>query len=628
MKSVETQIQELQQAIAAFESQRATLGDAAIDAAVAGLRQKLQALSGSSGEAAPLVGQLQYIEQVGLIQLAKLEPELEYLFRHALVQDAAYYSLLKQDRRHMHRQVARTLERLYLDRREELAPALAHHFLEAGDDAKAIEYSRLAAELAMARFANGEAEAHYRAALTLAAPGPGRAALLDGLGRAVHRQGRFAEATRLWREAITLYRAEHDFNHAARLYARIGRTAWQAGDVRSNLDVALEGLAALDGAPASEGMAALLNEAGRAAYFNGRVEDALDYCQRALAMIQAQGSGEVEADTLITWGLLPQPPDEDRLDALRRAADMAEANGWLQVAHRALNNLGVMVFVQLDDLRGAREYYRRAMQVARRRGATVDEAWTMGNLIACTISLGELHATEALLDDLRQRLTVLGHQPGVEAEYLSWRAWFHRCRAEWEQALQVEDLLPQLEAAGDLQILSRLYSGLADMWLERGNLVEAERRIRQALDVFDLGGRGNRVAVCAQLAAALARQGRHDEADQVLAEAVHIAGEPPLPASERGLALTSGQVAAARGDWQAALEAYQRATELQARGGHLWLRAQTLCEMAEVCAQRGEEGDRQRASALLRDAQAQLETMGAPRYVEMIGARLAALEGR
>ena len=65
------------------------------------------------------------LEASGLIQVAAVQPELEYLFRHALVQDAAYSSLLKQDRRTLHRLAAETLLTLYPDRRRELAAVIA-----------------------------------------------------------------------------------------------------------------------------------------------------------------------------------------------------------------------------------------------------------------------------------------------------------------------------------------------------------------------------------------------------------------------------------------------------------------------------------------------------------------------
>lgn len=101
------------------------------------------------------------LEASGLVQVAALEPELEYLFRHALVQDAAYSSLLKQDRRTLHRVAAETLLTLYPDRRRELAAVIALHFERAGDPTAAVEHLVVAGEHALERFANREALAFF-----------------------------------------------------------------------------------------------------------------------------------------------------------------------------------------------------------------------------------------------------------------------------------------------------------------------------------------------------------------------------------------------------------------------------------------------------------------------------------
>jgi len=101
------------------------------------------------------------LEASGLVQVAALEPELEYLFRHALVQDAAYSSLLKQDRRALHRLAADTLLTLYPERRAELAAVIAMHFERAGDPAAAVEHLVVAGEHALERFANREALAFF-----------------------------------------------------------------------------------------------------------------------------------------------------------------------------------------------------------------------------------------------------------------------------------------------------------------------------------------------------------------------------------------------------------------------------------------------------------------------------------
>ncbi|MGH2498885.1 MAG: hypothetical protein ACRDF0_02140, partial [Candidatus Limnocylindria bacterium] len=104
------------------------------------------------------------LEASGLIELAALQPELEYLFRHVLVQDAAYASLLKQERRLLHVRVAEALEELYPDRRAELAAMLALHLEQAGELERAATYFVQAGDHAAGRFANREARAFFERA--------------------------------------------------------------------------------------------------------------------------------------------------------------------------------------------------------------------------------------------------------------------------------------------------------------------------------------------------------------------------------------------------------------------------------------------------------------------------------
>lgn len=101
------------------------------------------------------------LEASGLIRVAVVQPELEYLFRHALVQDAAYSSLLKQDRRTLHRAAAESLLALYPERRREIAGVIAMHFDQAGDPASAAEHFVVAGDHALERFAQREAVSFY-----------------------------------------------------------------------------------------------------------------------------------------------------------------------------------------------------------------------------------------------------------------------------------------------------------------------------------------------------------------------------------------------------------------------------------------------------------------------------------
>ena len=116
-----------------------------------------------------LAGQMTALESSGLIHMAQLQPEVEYLFRHALIQETAYNSLVKADRRILHQAVGESLERLHPARlaSAELAPRLAHHFAEAGDDARALRYYTLAGRAAAEVYANAEAIHHFGRALEI-----------------------------------------------------------------------------------------------------------------------------------------------------------------------------------------------------------------------------------------------------------------------------------------------------------------------------------------------------------------------------------------------------------------------------------------------------------------------------
>jgi len=101
--------------------------------------------------------ELDLLQSADLIRLASADPDLQYIFRHALLQDAAYNLLLRGERHGLHREVGTVLERVYPDRQDELAAVLAYHFEQAEAWDRAVPYLILAGNQALKRFANREA---------------------------------------------------------------------------------------------------------------------------------------------------------------------------------------------------------------------------------------------------------------------------------------------------------------------------------------------------------------------------------------------------------------------------------------------------------------------------------------
>lgn len=159
-----------------------------------------------------LPSHLTALENLGLVTPAAGAGR--YLFRHALIQDAAYGSLLKADRRTLHLVVGETLERLYAGHLHapELTPQLARHFDEAQEPGRALKYYTLAGDTAAEHYATLEASEHYAHAITLAVaqtplPGEQLDYLYTRLGRMLEVAGRYAEAGERYRELLALAQA-------------------------------------------------------------------------------------------------------------------------------------------------------------------------------------------------------------------------------------------------------------------------------------------------------------------------------------------------------------------------------------------------------------------------------------
>jgi predicted ATPase/class 3 adenylate cyclase len=129
-------------------------------------------LPGSSAPNSSLLNQLNMLESLGLLKIAQVVPELEYNFRHAMVHEVTYYSLVKRDRQILHLAVGEALEHLYPDRLVEFAPTLGLHFEEGKDYEKAVKYLSMAGDQAAGQYANQEAWMFYSRALKTFAKQP------------------------------------------------------------------------------------------------------------------------------------------------------------------------------------------------------------------------------------------------------------------------------------------------------------------------------------------------------------------------------------------------------------------------------------------------------------------------
>jgi class 3 adenylate cyclase/predicted ATPase len=111
--------------------------------------------------------ELQRLVEAELLYQRGLPPQATYVFKHALIQDAAYQSLLRSARQQQHQHIAEVVEARFPEICEAQPELLAHHYTEAGCSAHAIPYWQRAGQRAIERSANVEAIAHLRKGLDI-----------------------------------------------------------------------------------------------------------------------------------------------------------------------------------------------------------------------------------------------------------------------------------------------------------------------------------------------------------------------------------------------------------------------------------------------------------------------------
>ena len=176
---------------------------------------------------AELASALDRLVEAGLLFRQGVPPHTTYLFKHALVQDAAYGTLLRAKRQELHARIADVLEEKFPETTATQPEILARHCSEAGLTRRAIAYWQRAGERAAQRSANVEAIAHFKRGLDLIEASPDAAghaeeelALLIALGPVLMatRSSAAPEVSRLYSRARAL---AQQLGRSAELYTAL-----------------------------------------------------------------------------------------------------------------------------------------------------------------------------------------------------------------------------------------------------------------------------------------------------------------------------------------------------------------------------------------------------------------------
>ena len=284
-----------------------------------------------------LQASLDRLADADLLFVEGAPPEAKYRFKHALIQDAAYESLLKSRRQALHRRAAEALR----DANAE-PEAIAHHFTEAGHDDLAIEYWGKAGDLALRRSAFKEAIAHLGKAIemTEALAGAGEKQGLGGglklqvsYGNAMFAARGFAapETTAAFERARELAGAEADSAERYSITFGLWAGSYVRGELGAMRELSQAFLRDCASRPNSPEAGVAQRILGVTKSFAGEFDEARVHLEKALAIFESEQDDDLAfrfgidagVAAMIHAAMIYWPLGE--VDLARRSADAMAA---------------------------------------------------------------------------------------------------------------------------------------------------------------------------------------------------------------------------------------------------------------------------------------------------------------
>jgi class 3 adenylate cyclase/tetratricopeptide (TPR) repeat protein len=477
------------------------------------------------------LGTLTYEE---LVRERARDPELEYIFKHALTQEAAYELLLIRRRKELHRRAGAVLERLYEGRTDERAAMLAHHFWVGEDWVRAAGYSMRAGARARMVYALSEALDHYERACQamdkLAGAPPGK--LIDAIiawTEVAYKLKRYQETLPRLTRAEQIARELNDKPRLALALHWIGAVHLAVGSPSRAIPALAEN-AQLADEIGDERLSVVPRFFTAMAMADSDPRSAVAQLEHVIDLARVLQDEEIEAHTLaikaVAHGRLGEfvQAQED----LRRALEVAiRSNSAVKEAEADF--LSALVYLDMGDLQRGLEHSQRGAQ--RAQAANAMECAVAG---FCYVGLGNLRT-----QDWPKALTAFGEAlrlsefSGLEDVNNQVRAGLAIAQFFSGRIEAIDDMkkaLTNAQALGDAYTAAFLSQYLGEAYTRLGEFEQAGSYLNTALEHYRRNDmRPYLVRALQSLVYWYEQQGRSAEAEQARAEARQLMAELPLP---------------------------------------------------------------------------------------------------
>jgi len=306
--------------------------------------------------------------------------EIFYIFKHALLRDAAYEMQLGARLRDLHKAAAAAMEKLYEGDETRYAD-VAYHYERAEVPAKAEEYLRKAADYAKNEYKNEEALALYERLLTYLGADEARFEVGDKRAEILMLVGRWDEAERLSRDNLKLARALARPTFIATAEARWGTLLRQKGSLDDALPLLENAYRTFDELGDLQPLARTLNGIGIVHYIKGDYDEAVRRWREQIHISEKGDDqvGVIDALQCLGNAAVGREAYDEALAYYERAYNIAGEIGNRRAAARAAIGIG-NVYQAVGAVGRAAEYHKKSSEIASEIGDRQIAAVALGSM--------------------------------------------------------------------------------------------------------------------------------------------------------------------------------------------------------------------------------------------------------
>jgi tetratricopeptide (TPR) repeat protein len=339
----------------------------------------------------------------------------EYIFKHAILHDVTYESVLKRLRRAYHAQVAQSLIELSGERASEYAGRIGEHYERAEMGTRAADWYVRAGRQAQDTYAPEAAISYYQKALALWSGAPGdvittqQLSVYEGLGEMLQIQARYTEAAESFATMRSSAEAAGNMQFLARAWYWLATMQSNQGDHHAALEHAHQSEEAARAANARAELALAIWMKGRSMFMLGNMESAQTLSEQMLALTTEIGDmrGIVRSLNLLGMAHNTLGHYQQAEECIERATMLCQKMGDRSQIENLRNSLGVVAMAR-GDYRAAFACFQSALTIAREIGDREGELFFLSNLGEARLKLGEYQAAEADLRQVIQAAEVAG----------------------------------------------------------------------------------------------------------------------------------------------------------------------------------------------------------------------------